>query len=115
MFAAVAYNSNATNNLMISYDGINWELGNIPCPLNSTQWTSITWAPEIGMFCAVADLGTKRVATSKDGINWTLHYSSTQNAWKSITWSPDLGIFVAVSNTGNFNRVMTSIFPWDLV
>lgn len=115
MFAAVAYNSNATNNLMISYDGINWELGNIPCPSNSTQWTSITWAPEIGMFCAVADLGTKRVATSKDGINWALHYSSTQNAWKSITWSPDLGIFVAVSNTGNFNRIMTSIFPWDLV
>jgi len=115
IFAAVASNSNATNNLMISSDGANWTLGNIPSPPVSTQWTSITWAPELGMFCAVADLGTKRVATSKDGINWALNYAATTNAWKSITWSPKLGIFVAVSNTGNFNRIMTSLFPDDLV
>ena len=73
------------------------------------QWRSITWAPELGLFAAVANTGTgNRVMTSPDGITWTIRTSAVDNQWFFITWAPELGLFAAVAFTGTGNRVMTS-------
>ena len=71
-------------------------------------WRSITWSPELSLFCAISSSGSNRVMTSPDGINWTSRTSSSNNDWYDITWSPELGLFCAVSTTGTGDRVMTS-------
>ena len=70
-------------------------------------WQSVTWSPELSLFCAVSSNGTNRVMTSPDGVTWTARSASEANQWTSVTWSPELGLFCAVSNSGT-NRVMTS-------
>ncbi len=73
------------------------------------DWQSVVWAPELGLFCAVASTGTgNRVMTSPDGIAWTARTSAADNDWRSVTWSPELRLFCAVSTSGTGNRVMTS-------
>lgn len=78
------------------------------------QWYAVTWAPELGLFAAVAASGTgNRVATSPDGISWTTRTSAADNEWRGLCWSPELSLFVAVSQTAtplstSDNRVMTS-------
>ena len=75
----------------------------------NNSWYSVTWSPELGIFCAVAISGTNnRVMTSPDGITWTSQTSAANNIWFSVTWSPELGIFCAVASSGTDNRVMTS-------
>ena len=72
-------------------------------------WTSVAWAPELGLFAAVAVSGTgNRVMTSPDGITWTSRTSATDNNWQGVAWAPELGLFAAVANSGTGNRVMTS-------
>ena len=66
----------------------------------------------MGLFCAVGSLGTLRVATSPDGVTWTLRSASNNSLdWTGVCWSPELGLFCAVSgngtSTGN-DTVMTS-------
>ena len=73
------------------------------------QWYSITWAPELSIFAAVAATGTgNRVMTSPDGITWTARTSAADNSWFSVTWASELSIFVAVAGSGTNDRVMTS-------
>ena len=73
------------------------------------SWFSVTWAPELTRFVAVAWSGTgNRVMTSPDGITWTARTSAADNQWHSVTWAPELSIFVAVAMSGSSNRVMTS-------
>jgi hypothetical protein len=75
----------------------------------NNEWLSVTWAPELGIFVAVARTGTgNRVMTSPDGIYWTARTSAEDIQWFSVVWAAELGIFVAVSNTGTGDRVMTS-------
>ena len=31
----------------------------------ANQWQSVTWSPELGIFCAVAFLGTHRIMNSR--------------------------------------------------
>jgi hypothetical protein len=68
------------------------------------NWFSVTYG--IGLFVAVAAVGTNRVMTSPDGINWTSRTEAVNNNWTSVTYGN--GLFVAVSNSGSGNRVMTS-------
>ncbi|MES2216453.1 MAG: tail fiber domain-containing protein [Patescibacteria group bacterium] len=70
----------------------------------SASWKAITWSPQLGLFAAV---GTSRIMTSPDGINWTSRTVPEANNWAGIVWSPQKNIFVAVSSDGT-NRVMTS-------
>ena len=79
------------------------------------SWFSVCWAPELGLFCAVASSGSSnRVMTSPDGITWTLRTSAADNQWRSVCWAPELGLFCAVALDGAGNRVMTSISAWAL-
>jgi hypothetical protein len=93
---------------MTSPDGINWT---IRTSAADNTWQSVCWSPGLGLFVAVATIGTSaRVMTSSDGFNWTLRTPPVDNSWRSVCWSPDLGSFVAVSSSGTGNRVMTSLF-----
>lgn len=75
----------------------------------NNSWTSVVWAPELGIFVAVSETGSgNRVMTSPDGITWTSRVSAADNNWRSVTWSPELSLFVAVAYSGTGNRVMTS-------
>ena len=80
-----------------------WYIRNVP----EDGYRSVTWAPEIGTFCAVSDLGTYRVATSTNGDTWIPRTVTPYGYWADIAWSPELGIFCAVSMGGSYN-VMTS-------
>ena len=71
------------------------------------NFTSITWSPELTLFCAVSSGGTSRIMTSPDGITWTARTAPELNSWNSITWSPALSLFCAVAHSGTY-RVMTS-------
>ena len=74
------------------------------------DWWGVCWSPELGLFCAVAAIGTgNRVMTSPDGITWTTRTSAANNGWRSVCWSPELGLFCAVAISGTGNRVMTSV------
>jgi predicted RecA/RadA family phage recombinase len=74
------------------------------------QWTSVCWAPELGLFCAVSENGDyNQVMTSPDGINWDLRVTPANNSkWWAVCWSAELGLFCAVAWSGLDGLVMTS-------
>lgn len=79
---------------------------------------AIYWAPELGLFAAVAFRGIgNRVMTSPNGINWTIQTSAANNDWSSIAWAPELGLFAAVAEGGGGTGyyVMTIEYPRKLV
>jgi hypothetical protein len=90
--------------------------------ITSNIWSSSVWAPELGIWCAVAGMGsldrlsTTTAATSPDGITWTARtLPGTATTWNAITWSPQLGLFCAVAggasatgSTTSTNRAATS-------
>ncbi|MDO9542684.1 MAG: hypothetical protein Q7J98_10220, partial [Kiritimatiellia bacterium] len=76
-----------------------------------SNWTSVCWSPELGLFCAVANTGTgNRVMTSPDGITWTSRTPAANKMWLSVCWSPERGLFCAVAISVSGNDVMTSLF-----
>jgi hypothetical protein len=101
LFVAVA---NAA--IMTSPDGITWTARTVP---NDSSWSSVVWAPEMGVFIIVGSSGTaQRVATSSDGINWTQQSTPGAGAWYGVAWSPSLGVAVAVGDTTGTIQVMSN-------
>ncbi len=75
------------------------------------QWYSNCWAPELGLFCAVALNGaaSAQIITSRNGINWTARTSAVAVQWLGVCWSPKLRLFAAVAATGTAaQQIMTS-------
>lgn len=93
---------------------LSWIQPTLSSSINSMQWRSVTWSPQLSKFVAVAFNGTgDRVMYSSDGINWiqpTLSSSINGMVWLSVTWSPELRRFVAVAFNGVGNKVMYSVF-----
>ena len=74
-------------------------------PISNRAWEAGAWSPELNLFAVVGRGSTTDcVATSDDGVNWTLRTHSSTSDWQDICWSAELGLFVAVGNT----LVMTS-------
>ncbi len=108
IFVAVAATGSG-NRAMTSSDGVNWTAQSTPTP--DKAWSSVSWSPDLGIFCAVARPASGNdnlVMTSPDGVNWTLRTSAANNNWQSVAWSRSLRLFAAVSSSGTGNRVMTS-------
>jgi len=82
--------------------GVDWEV-------QSSTGLDLVWeniAYGNGLFVATSSSGTgSRVATSPDGVKWTLRTTPQNNPWEGVTYGN--GLFVAVSYSGT-NRVMTS-------
>lgn len=76
-------------------------------------WSSVCWAPELPLFCAVGTSGTPGpyVMTSPDGVTWTAQAGdpSNTNSWSCVCWSPELSLFCSVASAGASGyRAMTS-------
>jgi hypothetical protein len=93
--------------ILTSPDGITWtQSTNLTGP-----WTNITFGN--GMFVAVANSGTNRIATSPDGLTWTTRVAPVNNAWQDVIFGN--GQFVAMAcgagttcNSTAGTRIMTS-------
>jgi hypothetical protein len=81
-----------------------------------SQWNAVTWAPDVGLFAAVATDGPNRnrIMFSPDGINWTPRTgSATSTGYTSIVFAPPMGQgsangFWAVVCKSGSNRIMYS-------
>jgi hypothetical protein len=84
-------------------DCVTWIVPTSP----SAFWNDSVWSSELGLFCFVSLAFSARIATSPNGINWTIRnvpVPTTQ--WNQIAWSPELYMFVA---TAQFDpRLMTT-------
>lgn len=93
-----------------SPDGINWV--NRPAAMpNANFWTDVCWSPTLSKFVAVASSSGSgnQVATSPDGLVWTVQVAATALAWFSVTWAPTVNLFIAANSVGFTTQiVMTS-------
>lgn len=107
---------------MRSVDGTNWTFPTMP---TGALWSGVVWSPELGIFAACSNSAVCKIATSPDGITWSIAFAvSPQNTHPSrcIEWSPDLGLFIcgSAASTGTptaTTRFMTSpdAINWTLI
>jgi len=109
LFLAVSNSGTANQRVMISPDGIIWQLRTI----GEQNWRSVTF--NNGLFVAVATSGNIRVMTSPDALGWYIPSigsgNFSTNNWQSVVRGTFAGqnMTVAVANTGSdTNRVMYS-------
>jgi hypothetical protein len=111
LFVAVA-KSGVANRVMTSPNGITWTIRSTPQPAGADMdLTCIAWAPELGIFGALASgpagIGAQRIITSTDGISWTLRsQGGTAGFWTSIAWSSRLTRFVGTATVQTAGSVM---------
>jgi alpha-tubulin suppressor-like RCC1 family protein len=98
-------NSNKLNKVITSSDGINWNYQNAS---SNSNWQSVCWAAEIGMYIAIANNGTTRIMTSTDGIFWIPRTSNITNDWTHIVWSNEFKIAMAICNNYSNSKILIS-------
>lgn len=96
--------SSTGEDVIISSDGVNWDLYSLPTETGSQNKYTIAWSPELSLFVTLG-YGTMY---SANGINWTLGTDPAATIITNACWSPETGLFVGVSNYGTDNRVVTS-------
>jgi hypothetical protein len=127
----VAISSNGTNRVMYSTNGTSWTGVNVNLGSNAITfaegkfttgtyystdgitWTATTMSPIIpfgitygnGIFVAVGQAGTNRIAISEDALSWTLVTAPELNPWTCITYGDSK--FIALSSSGT-NQSMLS-------
>ncbi len=85
--------------------------------LSTGMWMSVCRSDELNLFVSVSQSGTNGLATSIDGINWTVNNNlSSSMTWQDICWSKELGIFVAIAYSGTGNKFAYSYngISWTL-
>lgn len=115
LFVAVG-NSNNTGRVLISNNGLNWNLSTSGVYLHN--WSSICWANTLNLFVATAISGTEniyRIMVSNDGNNWEIvkHSLFTNTSINNIIWSEELNMLLATSSTTS--RIIYSYdgFIWN--
>ena len=96
--------------LAYSDDGITWTAAN-NTGMAVSSWSKVCWSPELGIYCTVASiltLASQAIATSPDGVNWTLRTAPNTNTMGDICWAAEIGQFITVSYGGTADRVSTS-------
>lgn len=87
---------------LTSEDGINWTINTSPWAYGSAQsWTALSWSPELSLFVILARSGTRRTATSADGVNWSTWPDPVADikANTDVVWSQRRFMFVAVGDS----------------
>lgn len=92
--------------IMVSADGINWELR--PGP-NTEQLRTVVWHSPTQSFWTIAQSGTYALARSADAYAWTEYHNPVGSAWRQIRYAETLGMFAAVAWSGNGHRTMCSL------
>ncbi|MBL4838068.1 MAG: hypothetical protein JKY34_10865 [Kordiimonadaceae bacterium] len=103
-FFAVAYDGSG-NNFMSSVDGKAWTLEAAPY---DAQWLSVEYSPELDLLCATSYDGTGRIATSKDGVLWTVRSITGNPELRSCVWAAGLGVFIASADTRSVNLFVST-------
>ena len=78
--------------------GSTWGINNPGAPFNETNWEKVCWDRTNRNFVAVANslgAGTTTIATSPDGVHWTMRNRPTTAAYQQIVYGG-----------GNNNRVV---------
>jgi hypothetical protein len=95
LFVAVGIDASNVPYIQTSnQEGITWNAASlVGLPF---QPHGIAWSPTLAMYamCGLNASGTKAIATSTDGTNWTERDSP--NTLYSMAWSPELSLFVAM-------------------
>jgi hypothetical protein len=81
-----------------STNGTSWTLEAMP----SGDWNGVSFGG--GLFVAVSST-TNYVATSQNGVTWTVRTAAASNSWQAVAYGNS--VFAAVSTNGT-NRVMTA-------
>jgi hypothetical protein len=89
----------------ITAAGNNWTTRSVP---ETSSFTNVIWASGPRLFVACAQTGTSRIATSPDGVNWTMRTSSEQASYYGLAFSPYLNQIVS-TNLDGVNRAMVSM------
>lgn len=100
-------NSRAT---FTSPDGINWTNNATAMP-NANFWTDVCWSPVLNKFVAISSTSGSgnQVATSPDGLVWTVQTAANALPWYSVIWSPTANLFIAANGSAATTQVvMTS-------
>jgi hypothetical protein len=84
--------------------GYNWVTRTSP---DDSDWRSVIWVSELGLFIAVSTSST--IMTSTNSINWTTISSPVSNQWQYVIWAKELNLLVAIASSGGSqNQIMTS-------
>ena len=79
------------------------------CPADSS-WRGVSYAPELGIFVAVASAGTYRSMYSYDGKIWIASSDlGTTLQWNKVSYSAALGRFVAIASNSGSNTQKVAI------
>lgn len=103
-----------------SPDGITWTLQTTVFPTDSLADGAVgsAWSPELGLFVLVGNSVTSpgtNMATSPDGINWTLQTSGFgSNLLYDVEWAPALGMFVTCGGGGRIGTSSDGI-TWSVI
>lgn len=112
-FCAISYATSGSGRYMVSSDGLSWADGAMPI----SGAHGICWADTLGLFVVVGAIGTNRVATSPDGVNWTAHVGNNSKGWRCVTYSENLALLIAgATDVSGGQNVMTSQdgSSWDI-
>jgi len=109
IFVAVGSNSVGVNQIINSYDGINWNLAK-SVPNSSLTLTSVIWINGRFIACALnGTASTDRIIISDDGLTWyNTSTLSVSNTWKSLAYSYELNRIVCCADTGASGRIIYS-------
>ena len=124
IFVAVGTASSliTNNNIVISYDGINWSSASAITTNDKCNFKSICWSDELEMFVAVGGTistslnGVSNGYTSYDGIHWTriTVYSSYVPIWNTVIWASGINKFIAISSVSLFVITSSNGIDWSL-
>lgn len=113
LLVAVSNDDNTSDpkRIMYSSDAITWTSIEGPISVDGVfvEFNSVDWSPELGLFIAVGNSTTVKMAKSEDGIDWEVVDDDIVNAQNlfDVIWSPELNLFVATRPT-NANVVVSS-------
>jgi hypothetical protein len=103
----------SSGNLLISYNGIDWTIKNIPI-LQNINIISITWSSNLNMFLITSfNSSINKIFYSYDGFNWEDKIISLSANKTSVRWIKELKIFLITTDVSNSYFISSNGFEWE--
>lgn len=102
LFCGSYQNSQSSYKIYTSSDGLTWNTISLGGSSNSHQWFPVCWSSELHKFFVIAN-GTKKIASSWNGINWDVQENLPISAsWYDMCWAPEIHKLCCISYEGKF-------------